>query len=95
MQKKGEKIHLLGDEDPTEYKKGEVAYFDQVGGFNIDFNYRDAQRTMVTEKTKNLWINIEGVYEIGREKVEKTLRETVDIITKYCGGKVERVGIVI
>jgi len=93
--KKGEKIHLLGDEDPTEYKKGEVAYFDQVGGFNIDFNYRDAQRTMVTEKTKNLWINIEGVYEIGREKVEKTLRETVDIITKYCGGKVERVGIVI
>lgn len=93
--KKGEKIHLLGDSEPTEYKEGEIAYFDQVGGFNIDFNFRDAQRTMVTEKTKNLLINIEGAYEISRSQVEKTLTETIEIITKYCGGKVEIAGIII
>ncbi len=92
--KAGEKIHLLGDQEPTEYKEGEIAYFDQIGGYNMDFNYRDAQRTMVTEKTKNLWINIEGVYEITREQVEKTLQETIEMIAKYCGGKVELVGIV-
>lgn len=92
--KKGEKILLLGDSEPTEYKEGEVAYFDKVGGYNIDFNYRDAQRTKVTEQTKNILLNVDGVYDVTREKVERTLKESIDIILKYCGGKVELVGIV-
>jgi lysyl-tRNA synthetase class 2 len=85
--RKGEKILLLGDKKPTEYKEGELAYFDQIGGYNIDFNYRDAQRTLISEKTKNLLINTEGVYEISRDQVERTLKETINIIVKYCGGK--------
>lgn len=89
LAKEGEEILLLGDNTPTAYKPTEVAYFDKVGGYNIDFNYRDAQRTAVTEKTKNILINIDGVYNISRSMVEKTLQETIDTITKYCGGKVE------
>ncbi len=91
--KKGEKIHLLGDSQPSEYEDGELAYFDNEGGINIDFNYRDTQRTMVTQDTKNLWINIEGVYDITREQVEQSMKETIEIIQKYCGGKVELVGV--
>ena len=72
----------------------EIAYFDQKGGYNIDFNYRDSQRTAVTLETKNLMINIDGVYDISRKQVEHTLKETLDIITKYCGGTVEIAGIV-
>lgn len=89
----GEEILLLGDKEPTKYSPKELAYFDQFGGYNIDFNYRDAQRTAVTEKTKNLLINIDGIYDISRDKVEKTLKETIEEITKYCGGKVEIAGI--
>jgi len=92
--KPGEEILLLGDKEPTKYKPNDLAYFDQVGGYNIYFNYRDAQRTVVTEKTKNILINIDGIYEINRSQVEKTLKETIDIITEYCGGKVELAGIV-
>ena len=92
--KKGEKILLLGNKEPTEYKEGEVAYFDQVGGFNIDFNHLDAQRTAITEDTKNLWINVEGVYDITREQVERSLKEVIETIIKYCGGKLEIAGIV-
>lgn len=92
--KSGETIHLLGDETTTEYKAGEIAYFDQTGGFNMDFNYRDSKRTKVDESTKNLWINIEGVYSISRSQVEKTLQETIDMILKYCGGQVELSGII-
>lgn len=94
LAKKGEKIHLLGDDVPIDYSESEIAYFDQNGGFNIDFNYRDAQRTAVQLDTKNIMINIDGVYDITREQVEKTLKETIDMITKYCGGKVEIAGIV-
>ena len=91
--KEGEEILLLGDDQPTKYKKTEVAYFDGIGGYNIDFNYRDAKRTAVQLDTKNLYINVDGVYEITPQEVEKVLEETCNIITKYCGGEVELFGV--
>jgi len=90
----GDEILLLGDKEPTQYTAGEIAYYDRVGGYNIDFNYRDAQRTMVTEQTKNIWINVDGVHDITAESVQKTLKESVEIIVKYCGGTVVFEGIV-
>ncbi|MBP6994139.1 lysine--tRNA ligase [Candidatus Woesebacteria bacterium] len=92
--KEGDAIHLLGDSDPTALTQTEVSYFDQEGPFNLDFNYRDSQRTAVSESTKNILINIDGVYEISRSQVERTLKETIEIIQKYCGGTVEVAGIV-
>ena len=92
--KPGEEILLLGDEQPTKYNSSDLAYFDQIGGYNLYFNYRDAQRTAVTEKTKNILLNIDGIYDISREKVEQALKENIEIILKYCGGKVELAGIV-
>lgn len=91
--KNGEEILLLGDTEPTKYKETELAYFDEKGGYNIDFNYRDAQRTAVQSETKNLYINVDGVYDISPEQVEKTLKEAVDSIIKYSGGKIELVGV--
>lgn len=91
----GEEILLLGDQEPTKYTSRELAYFDQIGGYNIDFNYRDAQRTAVTQNSKNLFINVDGIYDITPEMVEKSLRESIELIIKYCGGKVELEGIVI
>lgn len=93
--KDGEEILLLGDDKPTRYREGEIAYFDQEGGYNIDFNFRDAQRTAVTDRTKNLLINVEGVFDITRSQVEKTLQETIKLIKKYCGGEIKTAGIVI
>ncbi len=90
----GDEILLLGDKVPSKYTSKEIAYYDQVGGYNMDFNYRDAQRTMVTEKTKNLWINVDGVYDITPEMVQNTLHESVEIITQYCGGTVDFEGVV-
>lgn len=92
--KGGEQILLLGDEEPTTLKAGEVSYFDQSGPYNLDFNYRDAKRTMVTMDTTDLLINIDGVFDISREQVEQSLQETIEIIQKYCGGTVETVGII-
>ena len=92
--KPGEEILLLGDKEPTKYNPADLAYFDQIGGYNIYFNYRDAQRTAVTENTKNILLNIDGIYDITREQVEQSLKENIEIILKYCGGKVELAGIV-
>jgi lysyl-tRNA synthetase class 1 len=91
----GESAVFIGDKEPTVLAKGEVSYFDQEGPFNMDYNYRDALRSLVSEETKNLWINIDGVYEITPTMVLKTLDETIAIITKYCGGKVTEKGIIL
>ena len=91
--KPGEEILLLGDDAPTIYKEKELAYFDKTGGFNIDFNYRDSQKTAVQLETKNLYINVDGIYDITPEKVEEVLKQTCDTILKYCGGKIEEFGV--
>lgn len=90
----GDEILLLGDKEPTKYTSKELAYYDQDGGYNIDFNFRDAQRTKVTEDTKDIWINVDGVFDITTEQVQKTLEESIEYITKYCGGTVAFKGIV-
>lgn len=92
--KDGEEILLLGDEKPTTYSSKEIAYFDQRGGYNMDFNYRDAQRTAVQLTTKNILLNVDGVYAINPEMVETCLREACDRIIKYCGGTIESFGVV-
>ena len=90
----GEKELYIGDKEATILQKGEVCYFDQVGPYNLDYNYRDAMRTLSNEETKNLWINVEGVYDIPREEVEATLNYVVETIIRFCGGKLEVKGIV-
>ncbi|MFA6532594.1 MAG: lysine--tRNA ligase [Patescibacteria group bacterium] len=92
--KEGEEILLLGDKEPTKFRSIELAYFDKLGGYNIDFNYRDAQRTAVTEETKDILLNIDGIFDIDRNKVERSLQESIDMILRYCGGTVEFAGIV-
>lgn len=89
-----DEILLLGDTEPTKYKSTELAYFDQKGGYNIDFNFRDAQRTAVKDQTTNLYINVDGIYDIFPDQVERTLREACDSIMKYCGGTLETFGVV-
>lgn len=91
----GDEILLLGDTEATKYTSKELAYYDKEGGYNIDFNFRDAQRTMVTEKTQNVWINVDGIYDITPEQVEQSLRESVEKIVAYCGGSVEFQGVVV
>lgn len=92
--KNGEEILLLGDTEATKYNSTELAYFDQNGGYNIDFNFRDAKRTAVQLETKNIYINVDGVYDISPSKVEGVLKEACDRIMQYCGGTLETFGIV-
>jgi len=93
LAQEGDEILLLGDSEPTKYKSSELAYYDAQGPYNIDLNFRDAQRTAVTDSTKNIYLNIDGVYDISRKQIEIVMKETIETIQKYCGGTVETVGI--
>jgi DNA/RNA-binding domain of Phe-tRNA-synthetase-like protein len=92
--KDGEEILLLGDSENTKYKSSELAYFDQIGGYNIDFNYRDAIRAAVTGETKNIMLNVDGVYGITPQQVSESLHLAAKKIIHYCGGEIESIGVV-
>ncbi|CAN5189245.1 hypothetical protein BH09PAT1_BH09PAT1_4550 [soil metagenome] len=91
--KTNDTIHLLGDDTETTLKEGELTYVDKKGPFNIDFNYRDSVRTAVTLQTKNICINVDGVYDISPSMVEQVLREACEMIITYCGGSIELLGV--
>ena len=94
LAREGEEILLLGDSEATIYKSSELAYFDQIGGYNIDFNYRDAIRTAVTGETKNIMLNVDGVYGITPQQVNESLHLAAKKIIHYCGGEIESIGVV-
>jgi elongation factor P--beta-lysine ligase/DNA/RNA-binding domain of Phe-tRNA-synthetase-like protein len=89
----GEMIELLG-KGKTSITQGEVFYRDMIGPYNLDYNYRDAERTKITEDTTDIVVNVDGIGEITPEKVRQVLVDAVKTIQMYCGGVVEDARIV-
>jgi len=57
----GDDFLALGDEEKDPTLPGEVCYLDNVGAVCRCWNWRDGQRTMLTEKTKSAILVIESV----------------------------------
>lgn len=57
----GDTFQALGDAEPSETLPGEVAYLDDAGAVCRCWNWRDGQRTMLTETTTHAVAIIESV----------------------------------
>ena len=90
----GEQVATFGDKEPITLQPGEICYFDNQGPFAIDLCWRDAIRTSITEETTDVLVCTEVVYDVSRQDVEKFLQDSVNYLTKYCGGKLEKIGII-
>ena len=76
----------LGDEvnDPT--LPGEICYLDDAGAVCRCLNWRDGQRTMLTESTKNAFLVIESIDPKRNSDLKKALDTLAESIQKYLGG---------
>lgn len=92
--KDGEQITLLGGDETKTAKAGEVVYADQSGIVTLDLNYRDCDKTKITEKTKKVLLTVDGCPGISDAEIEKALDREIELIQKYCGGKliIKKVG---
>lgn len=88
-----DQIDIIGGEI-KEVEEGEVCYFDQNGPYNLDYNYRDSERTKITMDSTNLIINAEGVGEIDPEQVRYALQLAAALVIRFSGGEVKRAGLV-
>lgn len=79
----------LGDEEFDNTLPGEVCYLDDAGGVCRCWNWRDGQRTALTENTKNAILVIESV-DLARSADLKVALNTLATRTiAYLGGETE------
>lgn len=81
-------VLLLGDKEPRPPHEGEVVYKDDISTVCRRWNWREADRTKLTEDTKNCILVIEGLSPVTKEEIEAATKELKELVEKYCGGSV-------
>ena len=84
----GDKFMALGDEDNNPTLPGELCYLDDEGAVCRCWNWRDGQRTMLTEDTRNAFMIIESVDPARHDDVLAIMDQIAEKATEYLGAKV-------
>ena len=85
----GELFLALGDEDYDNALPGEIIYKDEEGAVCRCWNWRDGQRTMLTENTVNAFLIIESVDPDRKNDLEAAAASLAALTQKYLGGSTE------
>jgi len=81
-----EQFCRIGSDVNEPPEKGEVIYADDIGVLCRRFNWREADRTKLTEKTKKAVLVIESLNN--GDPLEEAITELAALVQKYCGAKV-------
>jgi len=82
-------VLFLGEKEERVPKEGEVIYKDAVSAVCRRWNWREAERTKLTEETKNCILVIEGLFPVTKEEVKYATKELKELVKKLCGGKID------
>lgn len=81
-------VFLLGEKEARAPHEGEIIYKDEVGAICRRWNWKEADRTKLTQETKNAFLVIESLPPVSRETVEAAIRELAGSVQQFCGGEV-------
>lgn len=79
----------LGNNGNSSPYEGEIVYKDDDGAICRCWNWREAQRTMLTENTKNAFLCIELIDETRSDEFHMALKELSDLVSHHLGGFVK------
>lgn len=85
----GESFKPLGADKPDEALPGEVIYKDDEGAVCRCWNWREGERTMLTEDTKNAFLIIESVDPERHDDFVAATEELDGLVKKYFGCETE------
>jgi len=87
---KGDEEFLgLGADEVVNPFIGEIVYKDDKGVICRCWNYREADRTKLTENTKNAVVVVENLLPEKSEDLKLALSELKELIKRYCKGECE------
>lgn len=81
-------VFLLGEKEARAPRAGEIIYKDEVGAICRRWNWKEADRTKLTQETQNAFLVIESLPPVPRDTVETAIRDLADLVKQYCGGTV-------
>ncbi len=81
-------VRLLGEPEGRPPKRGEVIYADGVGALCRRWNWKEADRTKLTETTRRGFLVIEALPPVGRTELDAALADLAALVRRYCGGTV-------
>lgn len=85
----GELFLALGDEEYDNALPDEILYKDDEGAVCRCWNWRDGQRTMLTEHTVNAFLIIESVDPERSDDLKAAASALAELTGKYLGGSIE------
>jgi len=80
-------IVLLGEEEARAPQAGEVIYKDDAGAICRRFNWKEAERTKLTEDTTGAIFVIEAVPPVDATTLQQALDDLAYMVETYCGGR--------
>lgn len=83
--KGGEPFFPLGAESDAPALPEEIIYYDDEGAVCRCLNWREAQRTMLTEETKDAVLVIEAINEEQARRARAAMEELQDLVKDYFG----------
>ncbi len=79
-------VKLLGEEEERAPKPGEVIYRDDRGAICRRWNWKEAERTKLTERTRNAILVLEALPPAGAEELEAAAKHLERLVLEHCGG---------
>lgn len=87
--KGGDDFMAIGDDKNSPTLEGELCYKDDEGAVCRCFNWRDGQRTMITEDTKNAILFMESIDPDRKEDLKEAIKYLAENLENHLEGKVE------
>ncbi len=78
----------LGGTENEPPQPGEVVYKDDESVACRRWNWREGDRTKLTEQTKNAIVVIEALAPTSKEMVKEAIKDLADLIKKFCKGEI-------
>jgi len=86
---KGNEVFIpLGSDEVQTAKEGEVIYADQKEVLCRRWNWRESEKTKMTEQSQDVLLVSEGLPPVGAEEMEEIIKDLSHLVDKYCRGEV-------
>lgn len=79
----------LNSQETKNPKSGEVVYVDNKEVLCRRWNWRECDKSKMTEETKNVALVVEGLPPLTKEEIEQIINELASLVQKFCGGEVK------
>ena len=79
----------LNSKEKETAKEGEVVYADSKEVLCRRWNWRECDKTKMTEETKDVVLVVEALPPVTREKLKEVEEDLSRLILKYCGGEIK------